>query len=296
LILELKLSSFFNPLWIIIILYCNPLLSFSNPESIHIFYTTNLNSIFNDCQCGGDTVGGFVRVVTIIKQMRETYPDMVLLDAGDFFNSYPLAKQNKKMIHLMAYADYDYANLGDQEFVDGEKYLFREREKISGKFKLLSGNLTSNRNREYRYEKTGMINRDNLEISISGMIHPTAFDFIKTEGIQVLSPDMEMKNLESLMNQSDFQIVLFHGFWKDAELLAKSFPWIDLVIISHSKEMKFKILNKTALVEAGAEGRYVGQLEVSFVDNNWRFTNNFIPVTKSVVMNEEALKIINQMP
>jgi len=293
LILHLKVSPILCLLWTTIISYFSPLFCYSGQESIHIFYTTNLNCTLTDCQCGGDTVGGFIRVVTKLKQLRESYLDMVLLDAGDFLNSYPLTKENEKMIYLMSFAKFNYLNPGEQEFVDGAEFLFTELENMSGKLKLISGNLTSNQKGEFLFETMGYIKRGNFEISVTGLINPTAFDFMQKDQIRVLSPNTALENLESRMNQSDFQILLFHGYWKDAELLAESFPWIDLIIISHSQEMKFKLLNKTAMVEAGTEGRYLGHLEASFVNSHWRFTNNFIPITKSVDLSEEALKIIN---
>ena len=71
--------------------------------------------------------GGFIRRVTLIKELRQEHPDMLLLDCGDFSQGsvyYSLFKGEVE-VELMNLMGYDAATIGNHEFDCGMENMAR---------------------------------------------------------------------------------------------------------------------------------------------------------------------------
>lgn len=80
-----------------------------------------------------DDVGGFARVATFVKEMREKYPDLLLIDAGDAYFYEPFISDNPpSIIPAMNYLNYDMIVMGNHELYMKNSYLIEEMSKFNG--------------------------------------------------------------------------------------------------------------------------------------------------------------------
>jgi 2',3'-cyclic-nucleotide 2'-phosphodiesterase (5'-nucleotidase family) len=249
-------------------------------STIHLVYTGNLNCALDDCRCGGDIAGGVTRIITVMDSLRSRYPDLIVLDAGDHFSSYSLPEANRLMAALLSRAHYTALNLGDQEFVESADFLLEIQEDVEPAFPYLSSNiLVKNSNNPFA-DPIKVVNIDGISVTIWGILDPEAFEFIAIDPlIRIIPPEraLEAQKAKIDMN-SGMNILLFHGRAKKAAKLIEKFPWIDVVVLSHNQILRYERKEESLLVESGAEGEYIGHLQVKRKKNSWEFQNEFIPV------------------
>ncbi|MFQ5583513.1 MAG: hypothetical protein ACE5GL_03655 [Calditrichia bacterium] len=254
---------------------------------IHIVYTSNLNCQFDDCKCGGNLVGGFTRIATLFDSIKTAHPNnLILLDGGDFMSSYPLADANKVMLQIMTQGNYDAQIFGDQEFVEGENFIFGITRDLTVKLPFVTTNLLLPGNIKKKIPRVKMVIVMGIKIAIMGVIHPEAFDFIQTTPM-LTEPISSVTTLAlEISGESDIQILLFHGSWTNAQKMVEKNPWIDVVVMSHNQLKEFRKTGNTAFVESGVDGEYIGYLTLEIGRNSLKFSNQFIPVTANIQENK----------
>lgn len=267
-------------LWTISVFFSIPLFCQQLPDStIHLFYTGNLNCALDDCRCGDSLVGGFVRNLSAFADLREQYPQMVLVDAGDYLSSYTIPRANRLMLNLCARGNYDALNLGDQEFVETLIFLLNVNQVDNLELPFLSTNSVWNHSKIPVVQRIKFIDRNRVRIALVGIVHLQAFEFIRPGDVTIVSPEKTLGSYEKqLQEEAGLQILLFHGGWERAEALVHQFPWIDVVIVSHNQQQRFSRLGNTILAESGSEGEYIGHLQITHSARQWQFSNRFIAV------------------
>lgn len=264
-------------------------------STLHIVYTGNLNCSLDDCRCGDNIVGGFTRIITVVDSLRAKFPKLILLDGGDHLSSYSLPEANRLMLSLLSRLQYDALNLGDQEFVESENFVF---EVSSGKtlhLPYISSNLFGENSAELLAEPFKVVDKTETPVRVLGCIEPGAFEFISAGNLTIASPGT-FTDLQTPADTGDaeLQILLFHGRREKARELFKRYSWIDIVVLAHSQELRFEVEDQTVFVESGTEGQYVGHLQVNRSGNSWEFQNEFIPVYDRILPNREAQKQVDE--
>lgn len=278
-------------------LFTSALLALENElaERVHILYTTNLSGALEDCRCGGEVVGGMTRVLRLLSEFQRQHPHVLILDGGDFLNSYAFPEANEAMLEVMQIAPYQAINLGDQEFVESEGFVFKPRLAHSEGLPLLNANLKKDRNTFLLSEGFRIFKVGNLTIGVTGLISPETFDFIHLRTYSVIPTGERLQQIQAtFQGSSDVQLVLFHGPWQRAEELIARFPWIDIVILAHERKQLFRKLGKTIVCEAGSVGEYVGHLTLSKDRKSLSIDHEFIPVTRELEVDEVARAIVEQ--
>lgn len=263
----------------------------ADSRRIDIVYTGNLNCVLDDCGCGGDTVGGLTRIKPLVDSLRRRLPQLILLDAGDFMSSYSLPEANSVMLLLMAALRYDALNLGDQEFVEKPAFWNSLDSQAKDALPMLAGNIDHD-----QLQKTMpavRLQRALLSqgISVTGVVDIHSFEFIA-------APPKGPAGTESFLaswvkEPALLRILLFHGSWERARALAARFPGIDLIILAHNQQRKFETGGGRALAESGADGQFVGHITARRVGETWRFSNEFIPVTRSLPVDPAARAMVD---
>jgi len=293
--LNLNLIRFFG-ICLLIQVCCASLFARNHTSStINIVYTGNLNCSLDDCRCDGNIVGGLTRIITVVDSLRAKFPDLVLLDGGDHLSSYSLPEANRVMLSLLSRMRYTALNLGDQEFVESENFVFE----VSGGKKLplpyISYNLFGENSTELLAEPFKIAGNTEMPVRILGCIDPGAFEFISAGNLVIASPEAFLgQQAFADTGGSELQILLFHGRQEKARELLKRYSWIDVVVLAHNQELRFEVEDKTAFVESGTEGQYVGHLQVNRSGNSWEFQNEFIPVYDRIPLNREAQKEVDE--
>ena len=109
-----------------IFLFSLLIFNLSNAQSLTLVHTSDTHSCVepispHDIKPQQADKGGFIRRVSLIKELRQEHPDMLLLDCGDFSQGsvyYNLFKGETE-VELMNLMGYDACTIGNHEFDSG---------------------------------------------------------------------------------------------------------------------------------------------------------------------------------
>lgn len=305
-------------------------------ENLIILYTNDLHSRVSDFPSGfkypnvdarwADTLGGFSRIATLIKNEKRLNGDKVLvLDAGDFLMGTffsMLEESTGFQLSLMEKMGYDAGTLGNHEFDFGPQTLANiiSRSAENGDVPpLVASNLRFSKKDnaddalealfDQRILNTSLvIERNGLRIGLFGILgraasggatraYPVTFeDPVKT----VREQARYLKEAEKV----DLVICLSHsgitmddnGNWSGEDvLLAQKVPEIDLIISGHTHIALEKplVVNDTPILLAGSFGAWLGRFELSLEEGEIKTLDaRLIPITNSIPMDEEIRQMI----
>ena len=259
----------------VVILFCLRL--FLPAQTIHIAYTGNLNCSLEACKCDGKYLGGIIQLANTIGSLKRKYPDLILLDSGDFLNTYPIMEANSLMIELISLLNYDAVSIGDQEYVEGDRFLYDHLEQYN--IPAVCSNLYDRVTEELIYQPFKIINVGNVKIGIIGLIEEKSFSFIEMEGIKIYPIDSSLNDiLNRITAQTDVILVLYHASFRNGLNLIKTFPQIDICICGHTQEVYEEQIGNKIVVQPGVDAEHLGLLEINFENEGKNYTNRFYPV------------------
>ena len=278
---------------IALILSCGQQPSARASGEVHLIYTTNLSGSLDDCQCGDDPVGGFTRVLPELDRLAGQFPNHLVVDAGDFLNSYSLPEANRLMLKLLALAPYDAITPGDQEFVESADFIRQVSRDEGLSLPLLSSNLSTDDPAAPAGVNFKRIIAGPVSIFVMGIVNKKTFDFIAPPPGRIDDDAAALEALAEAANrENDLQVLLYHGERHDAEQLAVQFPWLDVIVLAHQQQKAFSQVQQTALVECGSNGEYIGHLSLRRDTEGWQFGNEFIPITRDLPLHPEAKRLV----
>lgn len=187
--------------------------------------------------------GGYLRRAAFVEQQRKQYPNLLLIDSGDFSQGSPYYTLNKGEVEvgLMNIMRYDAATIGNHEFDFGLENMARIFR--MAKFPILCSN----------YDFTGtpvegtvkpwtIIKRDGVKIGLFAL-DPKLIglvDTAKCQGVRYLDPVAKANEMAALLKakKCDLVICVSHLGWdkvdmNDQIMIAGS-RGIDLVLGGHS--------------------------------------------------------------
>jgi 5'-nucleotidase len=265
---------------------CLAALHAQDTKQLYIYHTNDTHSRINPLPTyESDTLiagkAGYVRRVTLVKQLRAEHPDMLLFDAGDFSQGTPFYNlfNGDVEISMMNEMQYDAGTIGNHEFdmgLDNMARLFR-----MAKHPIVCSN----------YDVTGtvleglvkdyvILKRNGVKIGVFGL-SPELKGLVAQfnyEGIVYKDPVKEANRVaDYLKNQEkcDVVICLSHLGWKDMitlsdENLIPQTRNIDLVIGGHSHHYMaepawYKDLDGRDVPDQqmGKHGAFVGQYVIT---------------------------------
>ncbi len=249
-------------------------------------------------------VGGIARRAKIIKDIKNTNNNVMVVDAGDFaqgtlffnfFDGIPDAK-------LMNQIGYDVAIPGNHEFdkkLDTAKKIIKNAE-----FPFVCANIAFTEDEELQKLIRPYIikNYNGLKVAVSGILTEDLKTLVNNlDGVEVFNATDTAKNIvEELSSKADLIIFLTHmGSSKDIQL-AKNVDGIDVIIGGHTHTLfqQPEIVNNTLILQAGEFGVYVGKLDLEISGNKIKdHSYRLIPVDDSVKADEtieEKVKILSQ--
>ncbi len=227
---------------------------------------------------------GYARRAAYINKIRKLEKNVLLLDAGDFFQGTPYFNffKGEPEVKLMSYLKYDAVTFGNHEFDNGIDTLSKMI--AFAKFPIVVSNVD--------FSKTALANKTipflvlkkgEIKIGILGIfVNPYGLIDPKNRiGLQYFNPIEKANETAKLLKtkyQCDFIICLSHlgHAYEDPTLisdsvLAASTRQIDLIIGGHShKVISSDFLVKdldnhdVRIVQTGANGIQVGKIEYYF--------------------------------
>lgn len=223
-------------------------------------------------------MGGFVRRVTMLKQLRQETPGLLLFDCGDFSQGTPYYNlfQGEVEVKLMNEMAYDAVAIGNHEFdsgLDNMARLFR-----LAKFPVVCANYdVKGTVLEGLVKSYTVVERDGLRIGIFGL-SPVLEGLVQADkcvGVTYEDPVAVANEIAIWLKQDekcDAVVCLSHlGVQYDKELLIPQTRGIDVVLGGHSHTLMKEpevVLNldqkSVSVLHTGAKGAFVGRTYLAF--------------------------------
>jgi 5'-nucleotidase len=247
-------------------------------NSIVILHTNDTHSQIDPLQNNDGTLaGGIYCRAAIIDQVRKENKNVLLVDAGDYFQGTPYFNffKGASEIKFMNLLGYQAAALGNHEFDNGSKMLAKQLAKA--KFPIVCSNyLFFNKKLNKIIKKYVVIEMDGKRIGIFGLL----------TDIKALTSPQNYKDLKYLnaidvaecmvkelreTEKCDYVICLSHLGWKigsednpDDKMLAAQVKGIDVIVGGHSHSVieKPDVVNGTIILQTGKKGLRIGQLTI----------------------------------
>jgi 5'-nucleotidase/UDP-sugar diphosphatase len=220
---------------------------------------------------GGER-GGAANLIGLIERKRADAPGpVILLDAGDAFQGTYVSNSNRgqAMIELMNLAGVAALTLGNHEFDWGLDVL---RARVQeAQFPCLAANLETDSGEMLAgVAPYTVVDAGGIQVGILGLTYHDLRTIVKAsaiEGIHSLDPvETVRRYLPELQQQSDLAIVLSHLGYEADVALAEAVPEIPIIVGGHSHTALHSGTNvgDTLIVQAGANGQYLGQVQFAF--------------------------------
>jgi 5'-nucleotidase len=262
-------------------------------DHLTILFTNNTNGLTGPAPA--IEVGGLAKRMTLIKRERAASPASILVEAGDFFPTSPDEARTRKVVAAYKLMDYDAVTIGEAEFVNGLKFLRGLIESkslpwVSANIKLCEGaDVSMDLARPSILLPVGK-----RKVAVLGYMHPDAVGFTPEERfkdgtrfIKFTDPRPLIKAfLERYRKDADVVVVLSHAGVEEDRRLAAEVPGIDVIVGAHSQTFMTDPGREggTIIVQAAADGQYLGKLVLKFGDNGKPAIESYelTPLTKNL--------------
>lgn len=235
---------------------------------------------------------GLAKAATIIKQARQSNPNLLLLDSGDTIQGTPLAYyHNKKnnappdpMMLAMSALKYDAMAVGNHEYNFGLQVLNKARGEA--KFPWLSANTYKKGTDQTAYDPYLVKEMNGVRVGILGLTTPGIPNWENVPnyaGLEFRDPVGEAKKWVPVLREKervDLIVVAMHmGLEEDlrtgeknpgqvpneneAIQIAEQVPGIDVILMGHThREVPSVLINGVLLAQANHWGRHVARVDL----------------------------------
>ncbi len=222
---------------IFVLLFVSGLLSgasVSYAEELTFLYTGQTHAMLYPCRCPIEPDGGIARRASLIKSLKKSFPQALLLDSGGFFAGGPLdqnslgdqldKERSRLNLKAMALMQYDAAVIGIDEFNFGQEFL--EQSVASANITFLSCNIKSQEKLlPYIIKQIG-----GIKVGILGVTTPAVMP--KMSGSTLVAPRIAVaQTVKELKEKGCDLIVLLSTLLENEEFdLIDKIPGIDVLI------------------------------------------------------------------
>jgi 2',3'-cyclic-nucleotide 2'-phosphodiesterase / 3'-nucleotidase len=271
---------------------------------------------------------GLAKAATVIREARESNPNLLLIDSGDTIQGTPLAYyHNKKnnappdpMMLSMNALQYDAMAVGNHEYNFGLQVLGKARREA--KFPWLSANTYKKGTAETAYDPYVVKEKGGVRIGILGLTTPGIPNWENEQnyaGLEFRDPAPEAKRWVSVLREKervDLVIVAMHmGLEEDlrtgearpgqvpneneAIRIAREVPGIDVIFMGHThREVPSLLINGVLLTQANHWGRHVARADLYMEkteEGRWRVvakSARTIPLDDKVQPDAEISRLV----
>jgi len=249
---------------------------------------------------------GLAKIATLVKQIKNQYQNVLLIDSGDLIQGTPLeyyhAKVDNKpvdpMVLVMNKLGYSSWVLGNHEFNYGLEIL--NKAISEAQFPVLSANIVKKDTGEPAFKPYHIVIVDGIKIGILGLTTkfiPSWEDPKNIVGLEFLDPvEVAKKYVEILRNEEnvDVLIVAYHGgLERDPETgepteeltgedqayqLLKEVHGIDVLLLGHQHRVIATKIDDIPVSMPGNWGKYLGKvvLKLEKEDKGWKIIDSTV--------------------
>lgn len=263
------------------------------PE-IAVFFTGSANGCLEPSYSNKQAYGGFVKLVSFLKQQIQKYPSHILLDSVDFLPYGVSEAQADFVLKAMAIAGYDAIAAGDQDLY------FKGFMKAVGSKKLpfIASNIAWKAGTP---ESAGSADKTMLaggiSIRILSFASPETFSLYPEE----FTGKIEFKDLKEVLKggkNADFLILLSHAGAEENKKIAAEFGEFDLIIGGHSQTLLNKPIKAggALIAQAGGNLQHAGKIVLRF-DGNRKlsgYTYEIVPLINEIPDDPQVKALIGE--
>ncbi|WP_112321553.1 bifunctional metallophosphatase/5'-nucleotidase [Oceanibium sediminis] len=231
----------------------------------------------------GECFGGSARLVTAVEEAKARTNNYILVDGGDqfqgtLFYTYYKGKAAAEMMNKMGY---DAMTVGNHEFDDGPEVLRGFMDAVNFPVLMSNADFSGEPLLADKLAKSTIIERGGEKLGLIGLT-PQNTDELASPGKNVIFTDPadavagEVQKLEEAgVNKI---IVLSHSGYNVDQAVAAAVPAVDIIVGGHDNSLLSNtiegakgpyptMVGTTAIVQAYAYGKFLGELNVTFDDN-----------------------------
>ncbi|SFD23492.1 bifunctional metallophosphatase/5'-nucleotidase [Tropicimonas isoalkanivorans] len=261
--------------------------------SLTILHTNDFHSRFEpiskyDSTCAaedneaGECFGGTARLVTAIEEARTRSNNSVLLDGGDQFQGslFYTYYKGKMAAEFMNKLGYDAMTVGNHEFDDGPEVLRGFMDTVDFPVLMSNADVSGEEHLADAIEKSTVIERGGEKLGLIGLT-PMDTGELSSSGPNVIFGDPSeavQGEVDKLTKQGVNKIiVLSHSGYLVDQRVAENTTGVDVIVGGHDNTYLSNTSDKargpyptmvgdTAIVQAYAYGKFLGELNVTFDD------------------------------
>lgn len=245
-------------------------------KEVTVLYTGETHAMLYPCNCPIEPDGGVARRATLIKELRSSNPDMLLLDSGSFFagglmdqytqNTQLDIQRTNVNVKAMELMQYDAVAIGDAEFNFSREFLEENINRTNLTY--LSSNIKFNPGKVKALPYIIKV-VSGIKVGITSVTTLSAVP--KAGGLEFIEPKLALKQaIDDLKRQGANLIILLSGLSEGEDLeLIREIPAIDILINgrSHNKEETSNKIGATLILRPSWQGRRLGKLSLTLKDN-----------------------------
>lgn len=256
-----------------------------------------------------DNDAGFSMTYPFIKDLREEYPNALVIDVGDTVQDNSAELFNDMDVHPMVEClnmmDYDVWVPGNHEFNFGLPFLERNFEAFEGR--VVCANIKNVADGSDYLLPYQIFNIEGVKVAVIGGVAPHVPQWEASapehfQGLDFISPlQATVDVVNEIKDQVDVIIAAMHisrnGQYEEENIsgvfqLAEQIPELDLIIAGHEHATYCEKVNDTYVLEPGCYGNKVsiGKIDLEKVDGEWEIVN--IEAQNDVTKGEEPAQEI----
>ena len=230
----------------------------------------------------GKCFGGSARLATAIAEARARVENPVLLDGGDPFQGTLFYSHYKGQLaaQMMNFMGYEAMAVGNHEFDDGPEVLRRFVDAVEFPVLMANADISREPHLKGHIDKSIVIEKLGEKIGVIGLTPEDNHDLAAPGPNIIFTPavDAVQDEVDKLTEQGiDKIIVLSHSGYTIDLMLARETTGVDVIVGGHSHTYLDAngqanvgsyptMVGDTAVVQAYAFGKYLGELKVVFDD------------------------------
>lgn len=256
-------------------------------------------------EMSGKSIGGFARLATEVKLVRETVPSnsILLVDAGDTLGDSleSIVSKGGFILELMDLLHYDAISPGNHDYDFGSAHLRKFADQHQVKF--LATNLFSQGSGKTVFNGSRIFERAGLKIGILGLTYPNTALTTTAKNLKDLVFSQETARLvksevQKLRSSGAVVIVVLSHLGLTADMqLASETDDVDVIIGGHSHNRMTipEKVGRTLIVQAGAHGSDLGELTLKVGSNsNIEASYKLIELSENIEPDAEIAALINK--
>ncbi len=287
-----RINSFFRSISLLLI--AGELFLFSaaqaQSDSLQILYLANTNAAYENCHCGAEPLGALERAATLIKQFRSQTKATVLLDGGDFANSYPFDALNDLILDIYRLLKPEFLMLADQELQQQNQTLLARLQNAPFTFVASNYAVKGFVTKPIFYLQVGQ-----KKISCLTYLDKSSFWYLKAAPVLQFDSAKFRQAYQQAVKTSDFQIAIFHGEASNLPAFEMQFPQIDLILMGHAQQSLDQLEAKPVVISDGSDCEYLTRIILTFGNKSSpKIKAQKIPLRLTVPVDPEVEALIKR--